>query len=84
MMPFLRFDVILDDLESLSNRTVIIGGSPEMLFNLPPKHRKLPPEQSRRNTLEFHSDVADCGQTIGLLSMEIFQLMRWHSFVLAE
>jgi hypothetical protein len=34
MMIILRFDIILDDLESLPNRAMVIGGSPKMISNL--------------------------------------------------
>jgi hypothetical protein len=34
MMIILRLDIILDDLESLPNRTVIIRGSPKVISNL--------------------------------------------------
>ncbi len=34
MMPFLASNVVLNDLESLPNRTVIIEGNPEMISHL--------------------------------------------------
>jgi hypothetical protein len=59
MMITLRFNIVLDNLESLSNRTVIIGGSPKMFFHILFELREFLPKQVGCGPFELHGNLAE-------------------------
>jgi len=77
MMIILRFDIILDDLESLSNRTMIIRGSPKVISNLSFELREFLAKKGRRGTFELHCDFT--GRKLRWIFEEYMDMLWIHS-----